>query len=333
MNTCPLCGSTTPLFDISDASLTVPYGCPHCRGIWAKPHYDLASRVAHPKESRVFDSMREWIRHHGADQVVTVDLPRLRKFPITHEAAQSSTVTFLHRWKDVVVINPPAETFRVNRSLHIAINHPNVDPHDQGQAHDFSKPLAQVYRYVRRNLVRHVVRRHRTCIRNLATSLWMSVRRRKFDLVEVCADAYALILWRLFWEQVDRPQELLQGGIRLRLKKFVLPPGWIPLEEAPLIAAMHVMALQCLATYRHCVRVADQLVPERVVEFPSDDVVNALQADWIITVSRSKDVRIHWWWHKDWEALVIQPSHGKRKGFSHDAACHVRSVRTRSAVT
>ena len=42
----------------------------------------------------------------------------------------------------------------------------------------------------------------------LAKTIWFPVIHREFDAKHFCQEAYALLLWRMFWEKIDIPQQL-----------------------------------------------------------------------------------------------------------------------------
>ena len=170
-----------------------------------------------------------------------------------------------------------------------------------------------MYRAIRRSLTRRVHKDHQKCFEKMGRGLWFPVTARELPVRQFCHEAYALLLWRMFWENIDVPQQFFSRQLLLIHREIDFVSDRI-LSGISQEAAIRIFGLECLRTYRRCQELGSLMRQKEHIAFPLYRLNKDRAGEWVVKVPKMGNrQRLHWWWPRRWEkALSIQDHESKR---------------------
>lgn len=316
LNVCVDCGKPTPLYSLSRQSFCNPYGCAECGTVW----WQRGSVGQHPawdqeERFRIMSEIGEWLAQRRDDRTIEANMSRLSRFiPDGHEF-QVCVRRLPERWADVLGVKVPQLMGGPrDTDLHITMEYTTPRVENPSSTVPFSnKPFFDVYRAIRRSLARQLRKNHRDCFEKMGRGIWFPVSGRELPLRQFCQEAYAFLLWRMFWENIDIPQKFFSRQLLLIRSEIDLVSDRIPLG-IPEEAAIRIFGLECLRTFRRCQELGASMQEKDHITFPLYRLNNDRGSEWILKIAKSGSTqRLHWWWPKRWEAAHSFQNHQSKR--------------------
>jgi hypothetical protein len=235
-------------------------------------------------------------------------MAKMERFLSDQDEFQASVRRLPSRWGDVIGVKVPRRIAGQRESdVHLRAEFYNGNNTGEADRRQF----AVVYRAIRRYLTRRLYKRHQACIDGMGRSIWFSINGRAFIIKPFCPEAYALLLWRMYWKKIDVPQKLVARQLTLVKVDLEVDINWIPVT-LPNKARVRVLSLECWRTYRRCCDLAGQMQNKDEVTFPLWRVNSASPGEWIGRgLKASNRYELHWWWPKRWVERATFPSHNR----------------------
>lgn len=307
---CFECGKSNSAYSLVRGSFITPYGCGECGTVWRK----VDNTVSHQspevaQQSLIMSEIAEWLTKRKDDRTVEADLLKLAKFTDNDQLFRASVRRLPHRWADVLGVQPP-HNVGGNRDtdLHVVLESStrsvtaSPDPLTK-------QTLSTMYRAIRRHITKHLHREHQACFAKMGRGIWFPVIHREFDAKHFCQEAYALLLWRMFWEKNDIPQQLFSRQLLLVQPDMDFSTEWMP-ANIPREASIRLFGLECLRTYRRCLELGAQMQHKGRITFPMWRLASHKTGEWLIELPKAgTGYKIHWWWPKRWQHTLTFPAH------------------------
>ena len=151
--------------------------------------------------------------------------------------------------------------------------------------------------------------KHRACFAKMGRGIWFPLTNREFDVKHFCQETYALLLWRMFWEEIDIPQRLFSRQLLLLQPEMDFSTEWMP-ANIPQEASLRLFGLECLRTYRRCLELGAQMQNKDQITFPMWRLTSHRTGEWLIELPKAgTGYKIHWWWPKRWQHTLTFPAH------------------------
>lgn len=324
-NVCIRCGKPTSPYNLSRQSFCNPYGCAECGAVWLQPEYVRAAIGEQAERFGVMSELEEWLTKRKEDRTVEGEIGRLTRFMSDEHDFQASVRRIPERWVDVLGVKAPKfiDSPR-DIDFHITMEYATPGAQRPDSAVSLSnKPFFDVYRAIRRSLTRRLRKDHRCCLEKMGRGIWFPVTGRELPVRQFCQDAYALLLWRMFWENIDVPQKFFSRQLLLIRSEEVLTSNRIP-SGLPEEAAIRVFGLECLRTFRRCQELGASMQHKDHISFPLYRLHNDRGMEWILKVKSTGTTQgLHWWWPKRWERAHSFQRHNSKltQGSSLKIAC------------
>ncbi len=326
LNTCLHCGKPTPLYALLRQTFYNPYGCPECGEVWLKKsHVREVTAGEHAERFRILLEIEEWLNSRKEDRTIEGEIARLTRFASSEDDFHASVRRIPERWADVLGVRTPhlVGTLR-DTDIHITIEYATTNlPAPDLEGSLSNKPFFNVYRAIRRSLTRRLRKNHRHCLEKMGRSIWFPVTGRELSMRRLCPEAYALLLWRMFWENVDIPQKFFSRQLLLIRSEAVLASDRIP-SGLPEEAAIRIFGMECLRTFRRCLELGASMQHKDHITFPLYRLHNDRGMEWILKVKSTGTTQgLHWWWPKRWERAHSFQRHNSKltQGSSLKIAC------------
>ena len=307
---CFECGKSTSAYSLVRGSFITPYGCGECGTVWRKVGNTVSYQSPEvAQRSLIMSEIAEWLTKRKDDRTVEADLRKLAKFTNDDQLFRASVRRLPHRWADVLGVQPP-HNVGGNRDtdLHVVLESStrsvtaSPDPLT-------NQTLSTMYRAIRRHITKHLHREHQACFAKMGRGIWFPVIHREFDAKHFCQEAYALLLWRMFWEKIDIPQQLFSRQLLLVQPDMDFSTEWMP-ANIPREASIRLFGLECLRTYRRCLELGAQMQQKGRITFPMWRLASHKTGEWLIELSKAgTGYKIHWWWPKRWQHTLTFPAH------------------------
>ena len=316
LNVCVDCGRPTPLYYLSRQSFCTPYGCAECGAVWWQ-----RSRVGQMTEGeqeervRIMSEIGEWLTKRREDQTIEAQISKLARFIPDEHDFQAYVRRLPERWADVLGVNVPHQIAELRETdLHVTVEYMTRSVDGPGSSRSLdNRKFFDVYRAIRRSLTRRVHKDHQKCFEKMGRGLWFPVTARELPVRQFCQEAYALLLWRMFWENIDVPQKFFSRQLLLIHREIDFVSDRI-LSGISQEAAIRIFGLECLRTYRRCQELGSLMRQKEHIAFPLYRLNKDRAGEWVVKVPKMGNrQRLHWWWPRRWEkALSIQDHESKR---------------------
>lgn len=316
LEVCGDCGKPTPLYSLSRESCCNPYGCAECGAVWwQRSRVGQMTAGEQEERFRLMSEIGEWLTKRREDRTIEAQISKLARFiPDEHEI-QAYVRRLPERWANVLGMNVPHHIAELRETdLHVTVEYTawNVDGSSSSGLLD-NRKYFEVYRAIRRALTRRVHKAHRECFEKMGRGIWFPVTAREVPVRHFCQEAYALLLWRMFWENIDVPQKFFSRQLVLIHREIDFVSDRIPSDLSP-EATMRIFGLECLRTYRRCQELGSVMRQKEHIGFPLYRLNKDRAGEWVVKVPKiGNRQRLHWWWPRRWEkALSIQDHESKR---------------------
>lgn len=177
--------------------------------------------------------------------------------------------------------------------------------------------LYRIYKAIRRHLVQNYLRPHRHCIVRGKHIRWgyKALIRQGF----VCPAVNALLLWRMCWEGLNRPNILFwphKGPIEYPRPRIYWDP---PTEDLPDWALRRIFTLECVGLFHECLLLSEILYRRNAYSFHTGFVKGRRKPHWLIEENGDGVFTIHWWVSRSLSSLFNQSS-------SHFKSCEAKMM-------
>mgnify|MGYP003498097244 CR=1 FL=1 len=313
---CGDCGKPTPPYSLSKQACSNPYGCAECGATWwQRGRAGQLTAGEQDERFRIMSEVGEWLTKRREDQTVEAQISKLARFIPDACEFQTYVRRLPERWGDVLGINVPHQKAELREAdLHVTVEYTTSNAEESRSSGLLdNRKYFEVYRAIRRALTRRVHKSHRECFEKMGRGIWFPVTTREVPVRQFCPEAYALLLWRMFWENIDVPQKFFSRQLVLIHREIDFVSDRIPSDISP-EAAIRIFGLECLRTYRRCQELGSLMRQKECIGFPLYRLNKDRAGDWVVKVHQvGKRERLHWWWPRRWEkALSVQDHKTKR---------------------
>lgn len=309
ITSCPDCNAQLPLYLLTKESFTSTFGCHGCGKSWWQPEKPFVPNADVSNErTALLRVAHDWLTRRRQLPTVEPDLWRLTRFGYDARGLSENVRSLPHRWADLMGC-PVPQHFSTERIPVAHLKLPIVRLGLSNQLGLDDTGATQIYRTFRRHLERSILKHHRHCIRSVGKRLWWNAVHREVEVTGICHYAYAYLLWRMFWEQIEVPQQLFSRQRRLWHQNPRISCDWLP-PELPVVAASRLFALECLQSYHRCLHIARKMHGEGRLLFPVWQVAAGRKVEWTLeNKTETGCTWLHWWWRADYPFLGVAPKH------------------------
>ncbi|MBX3234697.1 MAG: hypothetical protein KF814_00975 [Nitrospiraceae bacterium] len=304
LEVCGDCGKPTPQYSLSKQACSTPYGCAECGAVWWQQGR-VGQLTATEQDARflIMSEVGEWLTKRKEGQTIEAQISKLARFiPDTYEF-QAYVRRLPERWADVLGVSVPHHRTEVRQAdLHVTVEY--MTRSDEGSNSSGlldNKKYFEVYRAIRRAITKRVRKSHSECFEKMGRGIWFPVTTREVAIRQFCPEAYALLLWRMFWENIDVPQKLFSRQLVLfhREIDFVSDRHPTNLSDE---AALRIFGLECLRTYRRCQEIGNLMCQREHIGFPLQSLNKDRAGEWVVKIPQiGNRQKLHWWWPRRWE--------------------------------
>lgn len=264
---------------------------------------------------RIMSEIGEWLTKRREDQTIEAQISKLARFIPDENEFQAYVRRLPERWADVLGVSAPQQIAELREAdLHVTVEYMTRSVDGPGSSRSLdNRKFFDVYRAIRRSLTRRVHKDHQKCFEKMGRGLWFPVTARELPVRQFCQEAYALLLWRMFWENIDVPQKFFSRQLLLIHREIDFVSDRI-LSGISQEAAIRIFGLECLRTYRRCQELGSAMRQKEHIGFPLYRLNKDRAGEWVLKIPKmGTRQRLHWWWPKRWEkALTIQNHESKQ---------------------
>lgn len=314
---CVDCGKPTAPYSLSRQAFSTPYGCAECGAVWWQGNLVTRQLTAGEQEERlcIMSEIGDWLKKRRDDQSIEAQISKLTRFMPGEPEIQAYIRRLPERWGDVLGVSVPQHiTESREKDLHLTVEYTAESANGLTSSRSLdNKTYFQVYRSIRRAITRRMQKRHRSCFEKMGRGIWFPVTARELTMRQFCPEAYALLLWRMFWENIDVPQKLFSRQLSLIHLEIDFVSDRIPLDISQ-EGAIRIFGLECLRTYRRCQEFGSSMQQKERTSFPLSRLDNDRFGEWLLEVPKTGNRQtLHWWWPKRWDGrLSIREHEAKR---------------------
>lgn len=249
-------------------------------------------------------------------QMKTVDQPVERWLGPQPQSAGSRPKLFdlIGYWQDLLAPVGPAQ--RTRRDGLVApesksAQHITIASHPASQSLDFrssfilERSLLAVYKSIYRRMTNTHLRPHRSCINCLMQRMW-SDRALALNRGRICPQAHAFVLWRMFFERVQSPNQLTS---KYRGRHLLAMVYWdLPCFDLPRRVKYRLFALECLAVFEECLLLTQRFHSKDSFSFNTGRVRQERLPYWSVQTGDGRSMTINWWPRSEGQAFPSMPT-------------------------
>jgi hypothetical protein len=306
---CSECGVISPRFTLTSLTYRPDVKCNRCFNSLID-NFTLSCRSKEPTESRELNNLAEWLKGRTSAHWMENYGFAGSFFRSRSKCRHKKLLRLPRYWSNPLPF--PTDSAGIglpdrehHHSVTTSINTLNAPPviDDLGRlTPDFEKELTTDFRAISRNLLHHVLRRHRACIRSLQRHVCWIVPTRYWR-GRICVAANAFLLWLMRCQNINDPMQLFQRNTKLR----ILPADTFIQQNGILSRAMfrRIVAFNWSSLFYEALLVAYGLNRKGLYSLCPALVEGVRRPYWLVEWTTGESQILHWWMHNRFTARIV----------------------------
>ena len=299
MTRCMTCGVMSPRYTLT--SLTQRFGknCSDCFGSFTK-NFLVSYQSKNLKESRELIELASWLEERLSANWIENYMFVGSFFHKPSKCRHKKLRRLPHYWASPLPFSSDSLGSRLpDREHHHSLSttaepeliEPLLDQTGRLPA-DFELDLQRDFRAISRNLLRHVLRKHRRCVRQLQKHVCWVVPSRYWR-GRMCVAANAYLLWLMRCQNINDPTQLFHRKMKLR----ILPVHAFIQKNRPLSrsAFRRILALNWSSLFYEALLVSYGLNRKGLYSLCPGLVEGVRRPYWLVEWSSGERQVLHWW--------------------------------------
>lgn len=328
---CINCGNPSP-YAADSASFEIPYGCKCSNRFWNEISYRKSIKPFTASENIQMLNLSEWLLKRATEPMYESSIKSFKSY--LYKRGRFSNHRFIiERWLNGLpircgtVIGTPPPLYQSFSKAEIhgkaaywrcfnSINPSKEFDHKKTIKYSFYdhkgplyKELYATYKSIHRHLRSKHLKKHIHCFNELCRDVTWKIEDWLHGSTAVCEHAYALILWRMYWENISVPRHLLLAPINLSRNCIFDYESKMDIEasrvmnnldtqrnELYLWLILHFFTMECLEVYKECIFLAKLMKRNNCFTWKVTDISGLYKGHWIIRDEENgRAIELHWW--------------------------------------